>query len=282
MAIAESTLAFFLIADRCLLCDQVILSFRPPSLPDQWAILYPCTGQDKRVPGFYRAYSSHRSSVRYRRHLAARWAIEYSLQLMQGTAGDVRRSYAAVFAEEASSSGMAAAARAMGGLHGAHAEAEHLQQSSKAASSAADMVHLHEQPLPITNALKSGHASRTHRCMLCCEPRSQEEDSMKAHASAGQAGQAAHPAPAAPPAAAAQPHAAGKPSTTGASPSRGGDALQQAIAATPRCHLQPHAFFVSWQGVVTLAHRCCARRHLSGQGLHLLKAGTCFPRTDPC
>lgn len=31
--------------------------------------------------------------------------------------------------------------------------------------------------------------------------------------------------------------------------------LDSIIAATPRCHLTPFSFFVSWQGVLTLAYR---------------------------
>ena len=36
---------------------------------------------------------------------------------------------------------------------------------------------------------------------------------------------------------------------------RGGDALRALISRTPRCRLRPTAFFVSWQGVITLAYR---------------------------
>lgn len=32
--------------------------------------------------------------------------------------------------------------------------------------------------------------------------------------------------------------------------------LEQLIAATPACLLRPLRFFVSWQGVLTLAYRC--------------------------
>ena len=42
---------------------------------------------------------------------------------------------------------------------------------------------------------------------------------------------------------------------------RGGDALRALIARTPRCRLRPTAFFVSWQGVVTLAYRCDVFSH---------------------
>jgi len=31
--------------------------------------------------------------------------------------------------------------------------------------------------------------------------------------------------------------------------------LEALIGATPRCHLTPFSFFVSWQGVLTLAYR---------------------------
>ena len=36
---------------------------------------------------------------------------------------------------------------------------------------------------------------------------------------------------------------------------RGGDALRALIGRSPRCRLRPAAFFVSWQGVITLAYR---------------------------
>ena len=37
---------------------------------------------------------------------------------------------------------------------------------------------------------------------------------------------------------------------TGAPPT-----LEALVARTPRCHLTPRAFMVSWQGVLTLAYR---------------------------
>ncbi len=40
--------------------------------------------------------------------------------------------------------------------------------------------------------------------------------------------------------------------------------LEQLIAATPACLLRPLRFFVSWQGVLTLAYRCGGQQ-LSGR-----------------
>jgi hypothetical protein len=40
------------------------------------------------------------------------------------------------------------------------------------------------------------------------------------------------------------------------SPRAGGaPTLEALVARTPRCYLAPHAFMVSWQGVLTLAYR---------------------------
>ena len=49
----------------------------------------------------------------------------------------------------------------------------------------------------------------------------------------------------------------GPPDVTMLSPRAAGPAptLEALIGATPRCHLTPFSFFVSWQGVLTLAYR---------------------------
>jgi hypothetical protein len=52
------------------------------------------------------------------------------------------------------------------------------------------------------------------------------------------------------------------------SPRAAGDAptLESLIRATPRCHLTPFSFFVSWQGVLTLAYRCVVEPVLMKEG----------------
>ncbi len=41
-----------------------------------------------------------------------------------------------------------------------------------------------------------------------------------------------------------------------------GSELSKLLSSTPTCILRPHAFFVSWQGVVTLAYRSDPVHHV--------------------